>query len=1273
MRRLRSVIVLLVLFAGGFASAQSARDTVVEVSAVVQESPAQIALSWLPTSYPVTLQKVLRKSKGGPQWTELATLSKSATSYVDSAVSVGVSYEYFVLRIFDTTHPGSASGYVNAGIRIPLVTTRGRAILLVDDTMAPGLAAELTRFTSDLVGDGWTVVRRDVPRAGTVAATSGTIQTLYNADPANTRSLILVGHVPVPYSGDLNPDGHPDHRGAWPADAYYGDMDGTWTDSSVNDAGASRPENRNIPGDGKFDQSELPDDVDLEVGRIDLANMPSASAGASELELLRQYFDRDHAFRHKSGAYSNVVRRGLIDDNFGYFNSEAFAASGWRNFTSFFGSSPGSVVAQQSWFGTLQNESYLWAYGCGPGSYTSAGGVGSTGDYGATRNLAVFNMLLGSYFGDWDVSDSFLRAPLAGGTDSLGLVNSLGLVSVWAGRPHWHLYQMALGETVGYGARTTQNNAGFSSGGYVINYAGRGVHIALMGDPTLRLHPVLPIKDLVADSSSGTPSLTWTASGDSNIEGYSVLRSTTAEGPFERIGSALVTGTSFVDRTGTPGQSYTYQVRAVKLETSAGGTYLNNSQGVFGNGSFTGPVCREIQVTGNGHAIASGDTLASVPNGTDFGAAEATVQTVTRTFTISNDGTDTLNLTGTPVVQISGSGAADFSVAAQPANSIAGSGSASFQIVFAPTAVGTGTATVSIASDDPDEGSYQFAIVGTGLSPTPEIVVSPASITNTLAPNTSTTSPVTIGNSGGGALHYTIGTSQTEYSFRDSNSFGGPGYAWIEIGATGSVVTGFGNADDAMSGVIPIGFSFPFYGNNFTSLSVCTNGFITFSGAVPLYAGLSLPTAEAPGNIIAAFWNDFLLDSSSHIYTQRIGDLFVIQFENIPRFGRLTERVTFEIVLRQSGEIIIQYKQVPSTITDYSVGIQDGTRAKGLQVAFNSNYAQSQMAVRITPPGFYSWLGSSVSTGTVSPSDSQNVNATLNSAGLSPGHYFALLNLDSDDVNQARSSVPVQLTVSGPEVEVLGNGLTIASGDASPAVIDGTDFGSATVAGSPVARTFMIRNSGAHPLTPGTVSVSGSGFSITTQPAASVAASGTTAFVVTFAPTVGGPASGTVHFTTNDADENDYAFVVSGLALYPLENWRLAHFGTTANSGNAADTADPDGDGLSNLVEYAFSLDPWTPSRSGLPIARLNPGGYLEIQFTRNTANTDLTYTVEASADLVTWTPIASSTAGAATNGTGAHSVVESGGGTIKTVTVEDSQPVSAGSARFLRVKLVRN
>ena len=101
--------------------------------------------------------------------------------------------------------------------------------------------------------------------------------------------MFLFGHVPVAYSGDIVPDGHcPDHRGAWPCDGFYGDMDGEWTDSTVNDSTAADARNRNVPGDGKYDQSSFPAALKLMVGRVDLANMP----GTSQLRRSRDVSER---------------------------------------------------------------------------------------------------------------------------------------------------------------------------------------------------------------------------------------------------------------------------------------------------------------------------------------------------------------------------------------------------------------------------------------------------------------------------------------------------------------------------------------------------------------------------------------------------------------------------------------------------------------------------------------------------------------------------------------------------------------------------------------------------------------------------------------------------------------------------------------------------------------------------------------------------------------------------------------------------------------------
>jgi fibronectin type 3 domain-containing protein len=539
----------------------------VQVSASVQESPAQVTLSW--TADPnASSYTVYRKSPSAGGWTQLVTLPASALSYIDNNVTVGSTYEYQVYRPTPWNYKGY--GYVSVGIKAPLVDSRGKVLLLVDNTYAADLAVELSRLQRDLAGDGWTVIRRDVARSASAATVKNIIKTEYNADAANLKSVFIFGHVAVPYSGNLNPDGHYDHHGAWPADTYYADVDGSWTDSSVNNTSSPRAQTKNVPGDGKFDQSSLPSNVELQVGRVDLANMTSfTSKGISEKELLRRYLNKNHNFRH---TITKLERRGLICDNFDEAGGEAFASSGWRNFSAFFGANNVTKVGQSQFFPTLGSQSYLWSYGCGGGYYDSCYGVGNTVDFANTDIKSAFVMLLGSYFGDFDSDNNFLRGPLASTT--------YGLASMWSGRPLWFVHPMGVGETIGYCAKLSQNN---NTGGVYSqqNHGTRGVHVALMGDPTLRMHPVIPPSNLTVNGGV----LSWNASTDTSLVGYHVYRASSANGPFTRATTTLVSGTTFTDSvSGT----YTYMVRAIKLERSGSGSYFNASQGVFANGSSSG-------------------------------------------------------------------------------------------------------------------------------------------------------------------------------------------------------------------------------------------------------------------------------------------------------------------------------------------------------------------------------------------------------------------------------------------------------------------------------------------------------------------------------------------------------------------------------------------------------------------------------------------------------------------------------------------------------------
>jgi len=543
-----------------------AENLVVKAWAEVNDKPATITLKW-PFDSKAEYYIINKKTKEAQSWgAALANVPGTLTSFTDNNVEAGKTYEYKIYKFTGVGNPAAYS-YIFTGINVPEVENRGSVLVLIDSALSI-YDEHLKTLKYDLIGDGWKPVFRFVSRNMKVNEVKNLIsQEVKNNPEINT--LYLLGRIAVPYSGLINPDAHSDHLGAWPADVYYADLDGTWTDNSVNNSSASRNENKNIPGDGKFDQSILPSAVDLQIGRVDLARMPQF--GKDDTVLIRQYLEKNHAFRH--GKF-DIVERGLIDDNFkGY--DEGFSQTGWRNFPAFFGA---DSVQELDYLTILNNNNYLWSYGCGAGSYTSCSGVGNTSNFATANIKSAFTVLFGSYFGDWDSDNNFLRAPLA--------AEGQALACFWAGRPHWHVHHMAMGECLGYSTKLSQNNTSL----YATGYAAGWVHIALMGDPTLRIHVVEPPKNLRTDSIANvTVKLTWEASDDPGIIGYNIYRASNLHGDFVKINSIPHTSTTYIDNQSEKGKNI-YMVRALKLQRSSSGTYYNLSQGIFDSASTLWPV-----------------------------------------------------------------------------------------------------------------------------------------------------------------------------------------------------------------------------------------------------------------------------------------------------------------------------------------------------------------------------------------------------------------------------------------------------------------------------------------------------------------------------------------------------------------------------------------------------------------------------------------------------------------------------------------------------------
>lgn len=221
-------------------------------------------------------------------------------------------------------------------------------------------------------------------------------------------------------------------------------------------------------------------------------------------------------------------------------------------------------------------------------------------------------------------------------------------------------------------------------------------------------------------------------SGSLTDGGYNLLgASPSLLGPLQDNGGptlthALLVGSPALDAIPEGGSHYNgapvTDQRGESRPSPAGG---NCDIGAY---EYHAPSAPEMDVSGLSTSIPDGDTSPQVADDTDFGAVAVAGGTNANTFTITNSGSATLNLTGTsspgaliptdtstPLVTIGGTNAADFTLTSDASTPVlSGGGTTTFTVTFDPSAAGVRTATISIANDDPDENPYNFAIQGEG-------------------------------------------------------------------------------------------------------------------------------------------------------------------------------------------------------------------------------------------------------------------------------------------------------------------------------------------------------------------------------------------------------------------------------------------------------------------------------------------------------------------------------------------------------------------------------
>jgi hypothetical protein len=155
--------------------------------------------------------------------------------------------------------------------------------------------------------------------------------------------------------------------------------------------------------------------------------------------------------------------------------------------------------------------------------------------------------------------------------------------------------------------------------------------------------------------------------------------------------------------------------------------------------------------------------------------------------------------------------------------------------------------------------------------------------------------------------------------------------------------------------------------------------------------------------------------------------------------------------------------------------------------------------------------------------------------------------------------------------------------------------------------------------------------------------------------------SGNVTYAMELATYRDQIETVRALTA-AFDIWGYSKFRAVVDA-----TADPDGDGFTNLEEYAYGLDPLVKNAASaapqVALAGYGDGSALTATFTKNLPATDVALAVEVSEDLVTWTSGDAATQTVSTTDLGSN---------VSRLVVRDLATTNSSARRFLRVRVTK-
>jgi hypothetical protein len=174
-------------------------------------------------------------------------------------------------------------------------------------------------------------------------------------------------------------------------------------------------------------------------------------------------------------------------------------------------------------------------------------------------------------------------------------------------------------------------------------------------------------------------------------------------------------------------------------------------------------------------------------------------------------------------------------------------------------------------------------------------------------------------------------------------------YSWIELNPGPGTSLGFSDVaeDDDDFTVLNLPFTYTFYGNNFTQITVCSNGWLAFGNyAMWDFRNYRMGSPIGPPYMVAAYWDDLEVSGANNVYWSydAANHWYIVEWKAQTQYTNVAE--IFEVIIYDpafypsasgNGKLKVQYNTVNlnqnpnSNDNDYaSVGIQNGDHSHAI-------------------------------------------------------------------------------------------------------------------------------------------------------------------------------------------------------------------------------------------------------------------------------------------------------------------------------------------------------